>query len=274
MIKQYFNSASFKYFLPNWIFGFSLLAFFYFVIDTAKPFERKFLIDNPTLQYPFATKETVSDNLLYFLSVIIPGVLITLVSLYQKRKLQISKYDWLNLLSISLLGLLLSFTITAVVTDVLKIWIARPRPDFLARCAAKKNTDPTKLVGFEVCTKPYGDMILYDGLKSTPSGHSSISFAGLLYLSLWLIGQFKLVPSKSLAYAYFVPSLPIFLATYISLSRTQDYRHHFLDIILGGAIGIIFSYSIYFSLFSPLKSNNSNQANVQVVQENELSLPK
>lgn len=130
MIKQFLRSNTFRYFLPDWVFATGLFFFFFFVAETAKPFERKFAVDNPALQYPFATLERVTDNQLYLLSGIVPAITIFLVSLFQKRKNQLSQIEWLNLLSISILGLYLSCTITAVVTDVLKVWIARPRPDF------------------------------------------------------------------------------------------------------------------------------------------------
>lgn len=92
------------------------------------------------------------------------------------------------------------------------------------------------LVDISVCTGPLGESVLIDGLRSTPSGHSSISFSGLLYLTLWLLGQFKLLQPRSSSryiYNYLVVFSPLLLATYVALSRTQDYRHHFADIILG-----------------------------------------
>lgn len=268
MIGHYIRtSTSLRYYLPDWILSGGLLVFFFLVLEHLKPFERKFSTDNPNLQFPFAEQERVTDNQLYILSFFLPWVTIILVSLYQKRKSQLSQYDWLNLVSISTLGLLLSFTITACVTDILKVWIARPRPDFLSRCGARKGTDATKLVGFEVCTMPFGEAKLFDGMKSTPSGHSSVSFAGLLYLSLWLVGQFKLSSGhRVLVSSYFIPALPILLATYISLSRAQDYRHHFFDIVFGGAIGIAIGSWNYFKLFPSLLSEATNEAKVHEKQ--------
>lgn len=45
-----------------------------------------------------------------------------------------SQYQALHYLQVSILGLLISLSLNGVITDILKVWIARPRPDFLERC--------------------------------------------------------------------------------------------------------------------------------------------
>ena len=104
----------------------------------------------------------------------------------------------LHCLQISVLGLIISLSLNGVITDILKIWIARPRPDFLERCGPAPGTPLHELVDVNVCTAPLGKALLIDGMKSTPSGHSSISFGGLFYLTLWLLGQFKLFQNRNL----------------------------------------------------------------------------
>ena len=165
-------------------------------------------------------------------------------------------------LQISVLGLIISLSLNGVITDILKIWIARPRPDFLERCGPAPGTPLHELVDVNVCTAPLGKALLIDGMKSTPSGHSSISFGGLFYLTLWLLGQFKLFQNREspqYVYKYFLAFSPLSLATYIALSRTQDYRHHFTDIVLGGAIGISFAWWSYHHYFNKLVSEESHK---------------
>lgn len=251
MLKHYLRTSStWRHYLPDWLFGTALLAYFFLVAETAQPFARQFSIENPNLQHPFATTERVTDNQLYLLAVVAPAAVITVVSIFQRRRQLLLQHEWLNLLLVLLLGLFLCFTISAVITDILKVWIARPRPDFIARCGPKRGTDPAKLVGLEVCTAPLGQMYLLDGMKLTPSGHLSVLFAGLLYLSLWLMGQFKLAAAaRPRVVSYFVPALPLLLATYISLNRAQDYRHHFVDIIFGGVLGVAVAVWNYAKLF-------------------------
>ena len=254
MLQIYFTSSKFRKFRPDWIVVILLVIIFFQVTEVAQPFARQFYINDPTISHPFATQEQVTDNQLYLYSVLIPSLIISLISLYLGE----SNFEKLHNLQVSCLGLWLSVCVTSVLTDVLKCWISKPRPDFLERCGPQKGTPENKLVGIEVCTSPLGPMYLSDGLKSTPSGHSSMAFSGLLYLSLWLVGQFKLIQKRKLIGYVLIAGLPILVAAYIALSRTQDYRHHFFDIGFGSAIGIVFAVIFYYKYFNSLSDESCN----------------
>lgn len=107
---------------------------------------------------------------------------------------------------VAVLGLLVSLALTACLTDAIKNAAGRPRPDFLARCAPRRGTPAHGLVGAEVCTTggaaligddgvsaAAADHLLQEGWRSFPSGHSSFAFAGLGYLSLFVVTPF--IPS-------------------------------------------------------------------------------
>ncbi|KAI3405805.2 hypothetical protein KGF56_001412 [Candida oxycetoniae] len=211
--------------------------------------------------HPFATQERVTDNQLYILSTLIPMIVISILSLY----LAPTNFDKLHLLQVSNLGLLFGVSAVSVLTDILKCWIGNPRPDFIDRCGPKEGTPLNVLfsISDQICTSPYGAKYLSDGMKSTPSGHSSMAFAGLVYLSLWLIGQFKLINRQNeldnkLVFLIIV-CLPILLASYIGLSRTQDYRHHFFDVCFGSGLGIVFAVVSYFKYFRTLSDSKCNE---------------
>ncbi|KAI7631235.1 hypothetical protein KC319_g16515 [Hortaea werneckii] len=53
-------------------------------------------------------------------------------------------------------------------------------------------SDRWVLVSADICQQP-DQASLYNGFRSFPSGHSSFSFAGMLYLTLWLCSKFRLV---------------------------------------------------------------------------------
>lgn len=227
MINQYLRSNTFKKYVPDWISVGVLLIVFFYIVEPAKPFFRQFKLSDPTLQHPFATVERVSDNQLYFWSAIVPSIVIIAV--------HISRKNSIHILNLSLLGLWTSLSVNGVITDILKNLIGRPRPDFIARCGANSNVPLDQYIDISYCSSPLGQVYLLDGMKSTPSGHSLISFSGLLFLSLWLGSQFQCKPIVG----NIITCSPILLAFYIALSRTQDYRHHFLDIVMGGSIGIV-----------------------------------
>lgn len=78
--------------------------------------------------------------------------------------------------------------LTTFITDLIKNAVGRPRPDLLDRCQAMAGTPIDILVDVAVCTQQNKHK-LDEGFRSFPSGHSSMAFAGLGFLSLWLAGQ-------------------------------------------------------------------------------------
>lgn len=254
---RYLKSDIFKKYVPDWTLGVGLIIYFFAIAEHARPFARQFSLSDLTIQHPFAVQERVTGIDCIIISSIGPVIVMLLVVAFSSRGQKLS-HDQIHLLQISVLGLFLSLSINGVFTDILKNWIARPRPDFLARCGPKKGTSLVELVGIDVCTAPLGQTALVDGMRSTPSGHSSISFSGLLYLTLWLVGQFQLFNKSHPLYKLLLCLTPLLVACYIALSRTQDYRHHFTDIIMGGTIGIGFALSVYHRYFPYVWSKNSN----------------
>ncbi|CAI5756864.1 unnamed protein product [Candida verbasci] len=258
MSRNYFTNSRFQKYLPDWIVVGVLILIFFGYTESLHPFYRQFSINDPKISYPFARVEQVTDNQLYLYSTIIPTIIITIVVSLNN----LNHNDKLHLLQISLLGLWFSVCSVSVLTDLLRVAIGNPRPDFLQRCGPKEGTPINQLVDVSICTAPLGQIYLMDGMKSTPSGHSSMSFAGLLYLTIWLIGQFKIIQTynrhNKIIYIIFV-NLPILLACYIAFSRTQDYRHHFFDILFGSCLGILFATISYFKYFNSLLKENSNE---------------
>ncbi|SCU88408.1 LAFA_0E12508g1_1 [Lachancea sp. 'fantastica'] len=221
-------------------------------IAYGKPFERQFYLGDPTISHPHAGTQRVGNTALFVYSMVVPAAIIVAVSLLMGDPKHRTYLTY-----ISLLGLVLSWTATNLLTDFLKNWIGRPRPDFLARCVPKEGTPLNLLVSAsEVCTTNNLSR-LRDGFRSTPSGHSSESFAGLGYLSLWLAGQL-LVENPGVSHIRrTLATLPAIGAATIAISRTEDYRHHFVDVVLGSAIGLYIAYKVYFATFPALSNELS-----------------
>jgi diacylglycerol diphosphate phosphatase/phosphatidate phosphatase len=225
----------------------AILAVLYVVTYDLPPFQRQFYINDLTISHPFATEETVSNTQLFVYAVWVPLLIIFVVSIILTKPKHKIYHTY-----VALLGLCLSVFITSITTNILKNFIGRHRPDFLARCVPKPDTLPDVLVfAKDVCTTD--DMgLLLDGFRTTPSGHSSISFAGLLYLSLWLGGQLVINSEAVGSWRSLVAFLPSFCAALIAISRTEDYRHHFVDVIIGSILGSVIGWWSYFRLFPSL----------------------
>jgi len=136
-----------------------------------------------------------------------------------------------------------------LITSLLKHAIGRLRPDFLARCEWDES--------IKECTGDYKTIL--SGRRSFPSGHSSTAFSGMTVLAFWLAGMtaawcFNVTtPPKSLSSSklgrYILTLLPLSWATYVAISRVQDYRHHKEDVVVGSLIGILSAaicYLIYW----------------------------
>ncbi|CUM68385.1 uncharacterized protein PRCAT00006108001 [Priceomyces carsonii] len=245
------NSTSFRRFTLDWCTTIVLLLYFFIIAERAGPFYRQFSLNDLTISHPFAYQERVSGVKCILIAVFVPIACFLSVIAYKHKSFAFQTKQ-VSLFQVSVLGLLLSLSIDGVVTDALKNWIGRPRPDFLARCGPRSDSPLDQLVDVSVCTAPLGKALLLDGMRSTPSGHASISFSLLMFLTLWLFGQFKAFKSQQPVLKACLCALPLLLASYIALSRVQDYRHHFVDITLGTIIGSSCAIAMYHKYFNPL----------------------
>ncbi|CAI4057088.1 hypothetical protein SUVZ_02G3970 [Saccharomyces uvarum] len=209
-----------------------------------EPFQRQFYINDLTIAHPYATTQRVNDFMLFVYSFVVPFLTILTIGsiLGDKRHLIFILYT-------SLLGLCLAWFSTSFLTNFIKNWIGRLRPDFLARCEPQEGLPlDTLFTAIEVCTTKNHERLL-DGFRTTPSGHSSESFAGLGYLYFWLCGQLLTESPVVPIWRKMVAFLPLLGASLIALSRTQDYRHHFVDVLLGSILGYVMGHFFYRRTF-------------------------
>jgi diacylglycerol diphosphate phosphatase / phosphatidate phosphatase len=173
---------------------------------------------------------------------------------------------------VAILGLAISMALTVCLTDIIKNTVGRPRPDLLSRCIPKPDTPHDALVSIEVCTQTDHHR-LHDGWRSFPSGHSSFSFAGLGYLSLFLAGQMRIFAhgagvsvgdhTEKLVRGDLVRSLvclgPLLGALMIAISRCQDYRHDVYDVCIGALLGWTITYWSYRRYWPRLSSSRCDE---------------
>ncbi|ORZ26626.1 phosphatidic acid phosphatase type 2/haloperoxidase [Lobosporangium transversale] len=229
------------------------------LIEQIEPFHRQFSVRDTTIQHPFAKRETVPVWLLLVLSFLLPMSVIAVISIFYRK----SYTDLHN----GFLGLFLAQSLVLIVTDCVKIAVGRPRPDFLDRCLslydnAKAGTplgllsDPPNLLSnSSICTRTD---LLRDGFKSFPSGHSSFSFGGLGFLSMYLAGKLHLFDERGHTYKSLVVLAPLILASLIATSRLGDYRHHWEDVLTGSFIGSVFAVFAYRQYYPSLTSVKSD----------------
>jgi membrane-associated phospholipid phosphatase len=163
----------------------------------------------------------------------------------------ISRKDVSDLTS-GLLSLSLSFALNGVVTNVLKIAVGRPRPDFIWRCF------PGGVVSEDLtCNGSLQD--IREGRKSFPSGHASWMFTGFVFTSLYFAGKLFVFSSKRGHSLNLVATLvPILGATLVGVSRIRDRRHHWDDVVVGAVIGSVMACLAYFQYYPSLTDVDSD----------------
>ncbi|XWS30757.1 hypothetical protein CRYUN_Cryun23aG0016400 [Craigia yunnanensis] len=138
--------------------------------------------------------------------------------------------------------------VTAVITDSIKNAVGRPRPDFFWRCFPD-GKDAYDKWGNVIC---HGDKsVIKEGHKSFPSGHTSWSFAGLGFLSLYLSGKIKAFDRRGHVAKLCVIFLPLLVASLVGISRVDDYWHHWQDVFAGGLLGLVVATFCYLQFFPP-----------------------
>ncbi|KAL9246252.1 hypothetical protein vseg_019810 [Gypsophila vaccaria] len=208
-------------------------------LNLIKPFYRFVGKDMMTdLKYPLHPN-TIPIWSVPIYAVILP--IIIFVIRYIKRK---DVHD----LHHAILGILFAVLITGVITDSIKDAVGRPRPNFFWRCFPD-GTELYDHLGNVICNGE--ESVIKEGHKSFPSGHTSWSFAGLGFLSLYLAAKIQAFDQKGHVGKLCVVFLPLLLAALVGVSRVDDYWHHWTDVFAGALIGLTISFFCYLQFFPP-----------------------
>ncbi|KAH6965615.1 phosphatidic acid phosphatase type 2/haloperoxidase [Fusarium venenatum] len=217
------------------------------------PFHRMFFINDLQISYPFAVHERVPVFMNFVYALFIP--LAVLIAFNIVTRASAAKHE------VTYLSFLISIVLTSFITDIIKNAVGRPRPDLLDRCQPAVGTKANTLVTIDVCTREDGH-ILQEGWRSFPSGHSSFSFAGLGFLSLFLAGQLHVfrysAGGRDLSRAL-VCLLPLIGAGLVAISRCEDYRHDVYDVCVGSALGMSIAYWSYRRHWPRLSSQKCDE---------------
>jgi len=213
------------------------------VLNRIHPFYRfvgKDMMDD--LKYPFHPN-TIPFWSVHVFSVALPVVIFVIRYLWRR-----DVHD----LHHAILGLFYAYLLTGVITDSIKVGVGRPRPNFFWRCFPDGQDFYDDLSNV-IC---YGDdKDVREGHKSFPSGHTSLSFAGLGFLSLYMAGKLQTFDRKGHICKLCVVFFPLLAAALVGVSRVDDYWHHWTDVFAGGLIGITVSFFCYHQFFpSPYRT--------------------
>ena len=182
----------------------------------ATPHEVFFITDDFAQSYPLMPN-TIPNWLLMVL-IIIPPILVTISVLVRRLSFENKVHE----IHHGVLSWLQAITINFLVCDALKYSCGRHRPDYFARMQ-REDASPT---------------LIKDASLSFPSGHSSSSFAVMTFLFLYACGKTRVFYRGHFS-QLIVIAIPLYIALFVAISRVQDYRHNYSDIVAGALLGLI-----------------------------------
>ncbi|XP_025095160.1 phospholipid phosphatase 5-like isoform X2 [Pomacea canaliculata] len=223
------------------------LGIFLLITEFLPPFHRVIQPEELWLyRYP-TSKSYYSGSLMWATVLLMP--IITFLGFFSVRR------DKQDLVQASF-GAYLAIFLTGALTNCLKVVVGRPRPDFLARCYPDGLPENIKEI---ICTGP--ENIVSEGLKSFPSGHSSLSFCCMTFIAMYIGGKLHVFSrGRGQGWRFICFLIPLVWATMISVSRVSDYHHHWQDVTVGSIVGIVIGYTCYRQVFPSLSRMNSHLA--------------
>lgn len=198
-----------------------LIAGFGGLFNYVEPYHRPFSLLDLSISYPLVP-EFIPAHTAIFVTGMTPALIIAIVVLAfvpgprfcrTSTRSQIIRLKFWEFEK-GWAGLALALAVAFFVTQGMKNLFGKPRPNMLARCEPNLSNIAAHVVGgygqhvdirwslvdIGICTTTRR-RVLADGFRSFPSGHSSFSWSGMVYLSLFLCSKFAIaipfLPSHS-----------------------------------------------------------------------------
>jgi len=214
-------------------------------------------------RYPYREGESVP----YFTGLVIPGVVLSVVwcaalEAASTGRLEVGKMGrnggWRA--HVAICGLWEAYCWTTAVTELGKVYIQEPRPDYAARCWGLAPGDPAP-DPLTPCTEQRQAGVPVDGLKSFPSGHTSSALCIGGYLTFYALhcvycrkhSPFRRLCATQLRHTsaadrlrflghqllLLLYMLPLWTGLWMGYSRIYDWQHHAWDVNAGATIGLL-----------------------------------
>ncbi|XP_076467429.1 phospholipid phosphatase 5-like isoform X2 [Babylonia areolata] len=163
-------------------------------------------------------------------------------------------------------GVTLSIYVTGCITNIVKLLVGRPRPDFLSRCYPEGLPDHMDFTqGVSRMSCPGNEQLVLNGMKSFPSAHASLSFSSLGFVALYVGGKLRVFNrGRGQGWRFVSFVVPLMWALVIGVSRTSDYHHHWQDVTVGSIIGLVVGYACYHQVYPSLHGVHSHLCHSQV----------
>lgn len=227
------------------------LVLLFWDLEEREPFVRMIQPEEAWLYRNPMTESYVSGRWLWRMVVLVP--VLTVGGVYAVTR------DAVDMVTATLV-FSLATPLNGVLTNIVKLCVGRPRPDFIYRCWPDGAVPKDAFLSPSLPCTGHPDTIT-EGRKSFPSGHSSFSFVTWGFAFFYLAGKLGTFrcrsPSSSLQLLLLLSTLVAPLT--IALSRTADYHHHWQDVLVGSLIGLGSAWVVYRQHYPCLSSPQSNK---------------
>eukprot|EP00979_Chaetoceros_neogracilis_P016665 scaffold8947_cov297-Chaetoceros_neogracile.AAC.5 len=206
------------------------------------------------LNNPFVENVTIGSNFLKQTSITLPLLLLIIITQISPRS-TVKYFDTHSAVCV----LLLSIGLCEFTTQMVKMYVGRLRPNFYQLCGF--NSDTLE------CTA--NEHTIMESRSSFPSGHSSLSTAGMGVLVWFFLGRVgiglgplrskdaKKRQSVNRNVATVLSLTPLAWSTFVACSRLVDCWHHPSDIIAGVCLGLFFPLVMYHMWYPTIVSSQA-----------------
>ncbi|KAH8364201.1 hypothetical protein KR084_003518 [Drosophila pseudotakahashii] len=211
------------------------------------PTKRGFFCDDESLMYPYH-ENTVSPTLLHWLGLYLPLIGLIVLESFLCYRGDMSHWKILWPVYNTVRWFLYGYVFNDLLKSIGKHTIGRLRPHFFAVCMPHfQDGSSCSDAAYQGVLKYHTDYdcrpdlsgataeMIRDINVSFPSGHSAMSFYGLVFVALHLRHRRWPLPGSLLG-----PVLQlacVALAWFVALSRVMDYKHHWSDVAAGSLLG-------------------------------------
>jgi len=199
----------------------------------------------------------------------LPIVIMVIWLAVWKYAVRLAPTDSRNLdILLSVLGFVEAMAMTFSLTEFIKSYVGRKRPNFFAMCnyqGYRNALETNNFTNYNLNTTPGlpGDLsncwetdisIIRDSQYSFPSGHSASAFCALVFCGLVLTNSLHDWSKKHNMIKGLVMCCFVWSAVMVAGTRPRDYWHNFDDILGGAAIGAtmaILSFYLNYATVGP-----------------------
>lgn len=224
-----------------------------FMALVAPPVTMPFFLErDPLHSFPYVRPATVPSSMLVALSICVPAGCMLLCITAAVITHRVAFSAWAKAISYHWLAVAQALLLTVAVTDTIKVATAFPRPNFFAYCnyagyrdalasgnfsAYNKATAANAIGRISLCQAPEADV--HEAQLSFPSGHASISFAGMTLAALFLRHALLVARGAHVTLPALLAASPLILAAWIAITRVRDRFHNTVDVLCGAVIGAL-----------------------------------